>query len=295
MSLAAVLIGVFWAGLTLYSVLGGADFGAGVLHLLAPGRPARQAIATAMGPVWEANHVWLVFFLSGLLTAFPRAFSALGASVLVPGALALVGIVVRGAALALRSNALFGIASVATPFGFGFTAACIARDELAVGAFQLDVGLLAVAASAALAAAFMAVESAELAPSFRRQATRATALATALALLGLPLAGRPLLDGLSGRGLPAVLTGVFALLLALVALRRALDRLARAALSLAMAALIWGWGLAQYPRLGHGVTVAGAAASASDLRAVAFALATGAAILAPALWLLFRSTQEVLR
>jgi len=172
LSLAAVLIVVFWAGLTLYSVLGGADFGAGVLHLLARDRPARRAIATAMGPVWEANHVWLVFFLAGLLTAFPRAFSALGASVLVPGALALVGIAVRGVALALRSSALFGIASVATPFGFGFTAACIARDQLAVGAFQLDVGLLAVAASAALAAAFMAVESAELAASFRRQATR---------------------------------------------------------------------------------------------------------------------------
>ena len=75
MSLPEILIAVVWAGLTLYAILGGADFGAGVLHVLAPagrrGRRRRQAITGAMGPVWEANHVWLVFFLTGLLTLFP--------------------------------------------------------------------------------------------------------------------------------------------------------------------------------------------------------------------------------
>src|SRR4029077_769954 len=102
MRLPEILIAVVWAGLTLYAILGGADFGAGVLHVLAPGRGRRrrQAITGAMGPVWEANHVWLVFFLTGLLTLFPGAFSALGAAVLVPGTLALLGIVVRGAAFA---------------------------------------------------------------------------------------------------------------------------------------------------------------------------------------------------
>src|SRR6201999_1310543 len=114
------------------AVLGGAAFGAGVLHLRA-GRRRRLAIRAAMGPVWEANHVWLVFFLTGLLTAFPGAFAALGARLFAPATLALLALAVRGAAFAFAGQLtsadrarrplhwVFGVGSVAAPFVFGAT------------------------------------------------------------------------------------------------------------------------------------------------------------------------------
>jgi cytochrome d ubiquinol oxidase subunit II len=339
MTVPNILIGVFWAGLTAYAVLGGADFGAGVLHVLAPAGPVarrrRLAITAAMGPVWEANHVWLIFFLTGLLAAFPAAFAALGSALFVPATLALFGIVVRGAAFAFASQLTgadrarrplqlaFGVASAATPLLFGAVAAGLARQRLVVaggavragggaalwlGPFQLAVGLLAVAACTALAASFLTVEMRRagqpaLAGAFRAHALTATAITAGLALVGLVLAGvyaPPLFAGLTRRGLPAVLAGVLALAVALAALRRRRDVLARAAVSAAMAAFLWGWGLAQFPRLvGRDVTVSGAAAGAAELHAIAIALAAGGALLVPALWLLYgafrRHPTEVIR
>jgi cytochrome d ubiquinol oxidase subunit II len=296
MTLANVLIAVLWAGLTLYAVLGGADFGAGVLHLRAS-RQRRAAIATAMGPVWEANHVWLIFFLTGLLTLFPGGFAALGTASFAPATLALFGIAVRGAAFAfasqvpLRSVRLaFGIASVFTPFVFGALAAGLATRASWVGVFEFEVGLLGVAACVALAACFLTVEMPTLAHAFRPQAFTATVLTAALAGAGPALAlmfAHPLFDGLMGRGLPAVLVCVVALAVTLIALLRRRDRLARAAVAISVAALLWGWGLAQYPRLAGSSTVANAAASPAELRAVAIALAAGVALLAPAAWLLY--------
>jgi cytochrome bd ubiquinol oxidase subunit II len=319
MSLADALLAVLWGGLTLYAVLGGADFGAGTLHLLTPrtraGRRLRRAIATAMGPVWEANHVWLIFFLTGLLTIFPGAFAALGAALFAPATLALLGIVVRGAAFAFAAQlgsadrvrgpvqAAFGAASAATPFVLGATAAGIARGRPGhwLGPFELAVGALAVAACTALAATFLTVEMERagepgLARAFRARAVRATAATGALAVLGFVLSGTLL----SGRALPALVAGLAAPAVALAALRARRDRLARAAAAVAMAALVWGWGLAQYPRLAApGVTVATAAAPAPELHAVAIALAAGAVLLVPSLWLLYvafrRRPAQVLR
>jgi cytochrome d ubiquinol oxidase subunit II len=327
MTLANVLIGVFWAGLTAYAVLGGADFGAGVLHLLTPagraGRRQRGAIAAAMGPVWEANHVWLIFFLTGLLSAFPAAFAALGSALLVPATLALLGIVVRGATFAFIAQLhsgdrarrplqlAFGVASAATPLLFGATAAGLARQRLVVaggavrsdggfalwlGPFQLEIGLLAVAACTALAACFLTVElqrsgQRALVDVFRAHARRATATTAALALAGLPLAAAfapRLFAGLAGRGLPAVLAGLVALAIALGSLRCERERLARCAIAVTMAAFMWGWALAQFPRLvGRDITVASAAASPAELHAIAIALGAGGAVLVPALWLLY--------
>ena len=330
MSVPDLLLAAFWTGLTAYAVLGGADFGAGVLHLLAPagrrGARRQRAIARAMGPVWEANHVWLIFFLTGLLTVFPAAFSALGAALLVPATLALAGIVVRGAAFAFGGGLgpadrarrpvqiAFGVASAATPVLFGAAAAGLARQRLAVdaggrvrsgggaalwiGPFQLEVGLLALAACAALGAAVLTVASGRagergLARAVRAQAVRATAATAALAVAGIALAAvaaRPLFDGLAGRALPAVLVAAAAFAVALGALRRERDHLARGALVVAVAGLVWGWGLAQFPRLvGRDVTVASAAAAPAELHAVAIALLAGNVLLAPSLWFLHRA------
>src|SRR2546423_4023470 len=93
--------GVALAGVIAYAVLGGADFGGGIWDLFAAGPRAAQqraAIAHAMGPVWEANHVWLIFVIVLLFTAFPPAFAALSIALFGPFHLVLVGIILRGAA-----------------------------------------------------------------------------------------------------------------------------------------------------------------------------------------------------
>jgi cytochrome d ubiquinol oxidase subunit II len=317
--MAVALIAAIWVGLTLYAVLGGADFGAGILHLMARGSGAgrqRDAIVAAMGPVWEANHVWLIFAITGLFSAFPRAFSALGTIVFLPATLALIAIVVRGAAFAFAGHAdgepkamvlferLFGAASVAAPLLFGAIAGGLARDgggggdQLGfwVGPFQLAVGALAVAPCSALATTVLCVEATRagerrLAATFRTRGSRAIAAAGALALVALALApveASRLFHGLTHRAVPEIVFALGALAGARAALRRHRYRLARAAMAFAVAAVMWGWALAQYPRIvgGH-ATVANAAASAPELTAVAVALAAGLVLLIPSLWLLY--------
>jgi len=106
MSLAIIALSVLWLGLIAYAVLGGADFGAGIWDLFAFGplaRRQRELINHALGPVWEANHVWLIFLIVGLFTAFPTAFAILSIALFVPLTIALIGIVMRGAAFIFRT------------------------------------------------------------------------------------------------------------------------------------------------------------------------------------------------
>jgi cytochrome d ubiquinol oxidase subunit II len=315
--MAVMLIAVVWVGLTLYAVLGGADFGAGILHLMARGPRAerqRSVIATAMGPVWEANHVWLIFAITGLFSAFPPAFSALGTVAFVPGTLALVAIVVRGAAFAFAGGAegepravalfgrLFGAASIAAPFMFGTIAGGLARGGgggefgFWVGPFQLVIGALAVALCIALASSFLATEAwrageRRLAANFRARGLRAIAAAGGLLVVALALAWiyvPRLFQGLTGRALPEALLAVGALAAAHAALARRRYRLARAAVAFAVATVMWGWAFAQYPRIvGAHVTVASSAATGPELTAVTVVLAAGLVILVPSLWLLY--------
>jgi cytochrome d ubiquinol oxidase subunit II len=318
MSLATVLIAVVWTGVTLYALLGGADFGAGVLHLLARGNlgaAERRAIAASMGPVWEANHVWLIFVVTAFFSAFPRAFGALGTAVFLPATLAVVAIVVRGCAFAFAgqiegrpdvtaaTQRMFSAASVAAPFLFGTVAGGLALQRAPVGElgfwigpFQLIVGALAVVLCVALAAVFLAVEmtragEAELAASFGRRGLWATTAAGAIALVALAVASGAaprLFHGLTGRALPEVLVAIVAGSFAAGALRRRRYRPARAAIGLSAAAIVWGWGIAQYPRLvGPRLTIDNAAASGPELTAIAIALGAGLLILTPALWMLY--------
>ncbi|HEX6695649.1 MAG TPA: cytochrome d ubiquinol oxidase subunit II [Solirubrobacteraceae bacterium] len=318
MSLATVLIVVVWAGVTLYAVLGGADFGAGILQLMARGTAAaaeRQAIARSMGPVWEANHVWLIFVVTAFFSAFPRAFSALGTVAFLPATLAVVAIVVRGCAFAFAgqiegrpdvtatTQLMFSAASVAAPFLFGTVAGGLALQRAHVGElgfwigpFQLVVGSLAVALCGALAAIFLAVEmtragEAELAASFGRRGVWATTAAGVLALVALAVASGAaprLFHDLTGRALPEVLAAIVAGSAAVRALWQRRYRSARASIGISAAAIVWGWGIAQYPRLvGPKLTIDNAAASRPALTAIAIALGAGLLILAPSLWLLY--------
>src|SRR6266849_1590164 len=122
LTLADGVAGILLLVVTAYAVLAGADFGGGVWDLFASGprkRAQRTAIAAAMGPVWEANHVWLIFLLVGLFTAFPAVFATLSVALFLPFTLALVGIILRGAAFTFQAHGYEAVGELA-PWGYVF-------------------------------------------------------------------------------------------------------------------------------------------------------------------------------
>ena len=141
MSRADAVAIVLWIGATMYAIFGGADFGAGFWSLLAGrgegGRRPRELIDWAIGPVWEANHVWLIFMLVVLWTGFPSAFEAIFSTLVHPAVPRRARD--RAARLRLRVPAhrasrggralaatIFGLASVLTPFFMGTVVGAIA-------------------------------------------------------------------------------------------------------------------------------------------------------------------------
>jgi len=296
-SAADLLAGAMLAGLAIYAVTGGADFGGGVWDLLARGPRAgeqRRLIARALAPVWEANHVWLIFVVVVLFSAFPPAFAALGIRFHAPLTAALVGIVLRGSAFMFRSyggapawGRLFAVASAATPFFLGLVLAGITVREW-LGLFPLAVGALAVALGAYLAAVYLTAETGDpaLRADFRRRAVASWIALAALAALALVAAP----DGFVARLHPAIVALTVCLAVAaLVALRRGRYRTARALAAAQGAAIVAGWGAIQYPALvAPDLTIANAAAPLATLRLLLPCLAIGGAIVLPSLYWLMR-------
>jgi cytochrome bd ubiquinol oxidase subunit II len=312
-------------GLTAYVVLGGADFGAGFWDLTAGGpergAPVRAMVKRGMSPVWEANHVWLIFVLVMLWTAFPEAFGSITSTLAIPLFLAALGIVLRGGAFALKGQAAtiaearalgatFALSSVLTPFFLGASAGAIADGEVPVGNAAGDlwgswtgllpvfVGLLAVATGAHLAAVFLGADShragrPELVDAFRARALGSGVAAGALAIAGLAIVNSEapdLYDGLtSGAGLACVIGSAVAGLVTLALEWRERFEIARYTASAAVAAIVAGWAFAQQPYLlPPDLTVAEAAAPDSTLTALLIAATLGMALLVPALTWLFR-------
>ncbi len=324
--LAELAAALLLAGLTTYAVLGGADFGAGFWDLTAGGarRGARLRgmVKRSMGPVWEANHVWLIFALVVFWTAFPRAFGPVMETLYVPLFLAAIGIIFRGAAFALRGEAAtiaearalgatFALASVLIPFFFGTVIGAIASGEVPAdgagdawrswtGPVPLFVGLLAVATGAYMAAMFLAGDSARAGLDDLVRAFRLRALGAALVTGGLAIAGlfvlrseaRELYDGLtSGAGMVAVAGSLVAGLVTLGLVWRERYEAARFTSAAAIAAVLAGWGLAQRPDFLPGaLSLEQAAAGDPTLVALLVSLGVALLVLAPSLWLLFRLT-----
>jgi cytochrome d ubiquinol oxidase subunit II len=313
-------------GLVLYTVLGGADFGAGLWQLLAGRGPRamriREHAHESMAPVWEANHVWLIFVLTVFWTAYPAAFGSIASTLAAPLFIAAVGIVLRGAAYALRSGAsggrelrvidtVFSVASILTPFALGTAVGGIASRRVPVGnaaghvfsswlnPTSILIGLVAVAASAYLAAVYLAADAArdgeqELVQAFRARALGAGVIAGALALAGpavLRSDAHPLYhELLTGEAVPALVVSILAGLATFVLVHRRRFEAARYGGAIAVGAIVAGWALAQWPTILPGLTVRQAAAPHDTLVAVTAAVLAGAAILLPSLALLFRLT-----
>jgi cytochrome d ubiquinol oxidase subunit II len=318
-------LGVLLLGLVAYAVLGGADFGAGFWDLTAGGAEAgsrlRGQIKRAMGPVWEANHVWLIFVLVVLWTGFPDAFGSIMSTLYVPLFLAAVGIVFRGAAFALRGEAAtiaearalgaaFALSSVIVPFFLGTVVGAVASGRVpalpATGdsltswtnSTSVFIGVMAVVMCAYLSAVYLAADSqraglGDLVAAFKSRALGAAFVGGAVAIYGIFVLrddARPLYDGLtSGWGVVFVAGSGVAGLLTLWLLWRERFGTARWASAAAVAAIVVGWVVAQSPDILPGaLTAEEAAAGDATLIPLLICVVIAVLVLVPALGWLFK-------
>jgi cytochrome d ubiquinol oxidase subunit II len=317
---------VILVSLVVYAVTGGADFGGGVWDLLARGPRAsdqRDLIAHAIGPVWEANHVWLILVAVLVFVCFPLAFAAMGTALHIPLLAMLIGIVLRGSAFTFRAHGasdggahdswgrVFAIASTVTPVALGVTVGALASGRLRVDAatgqvttdyvsewlapFPIVLGLFTLAMFALTAAVYLTLETHDeaLRDAFRRRALGAEVVTGVLAFGCLALAreGAPLIfAGLTMRRWSAVFQAITAAsalgtIAALVARRFTLARIA----VIAQASLVvLGWGFAQFPYLIEPDLTIVNAAPPAVMRAVLAALAVGGVVMLPSLVYLMR-------
>lgn len=320
MTLADAVAALAVLALVAYAIFGGADFGGGIWDLFASGPRAeaqRTAIAKAMGPVWEANHVWLIFAVVVVFACFPPAFSTVSIALFAPMHLVVVGVVLRGAAFVFRSygepeharrwGAIFGAASAITPVLLGAAAASLSSGLIRVngatvsapagawlGPLPIAFGAFALALCAYQAAVFLcSATDGELREDFRRRAlwSGTAVVATSVALpIALKLERSMLWDGLLRPSvLPVLLFGAAAALASGAGLRWRRWSLARAASSAQIAALVLGWAMAMRPYLVFpDVTIAGAAAPDTTLRFVLITTPFGMLLLIPSLVILYR-------
>ena len=321
---------ILFATITTYAVFGGADFGAGFWDLAAGGtkrgeRP-REIIDHAIAPVWEANHVWLIFAWVVLWTCFPEAYASITLTLFVPLTLAALGIVLRGAGFAFRKavfrtrdrrnfGAAFAISSVLVPYCFGAVVGGIASGRVPSGGRAGDPweswvnpssvlgGVLAVCVTAYLAAFFLVRDAERLSDEtmvgyFRGRATAAAVAAGGVAVVGIFVLANDadyLFDGLISRALPLVILSAACGLFALVLVARAVRRGARLAAVGAVASLVLAWGVAQWDYLlPTSLTVSQAAAPNGTITAVLVATGLAAVLIVPAFVLLYVLDQKTL-
>jgi len=318
-----VVAGILLAGLTLYAALGGADFGGGLWDLLAGGdqrgRAPRQLIDDTITPVWEANHVWLIFILVIFWTAFPPAFAAVMTAAALPLWLAAFGIVLRGAGFAFRKEvetlhwqrlfgAAFAFSSLIVPFFMGTVIGAIASGRVPAnpahtdlmvwtGTTSLLIGALFVAVCAYLAAVYLTQEASRhgdhrLRRYFALRAGIAGTISGALSLATLVeihSSNPALYHGLTHRALPLVIVAAGCGLAVVVLLATGRSQGLRALSVLGVAAVVFGWGVAQYPVLlpGTGLTLTTASAPHSVLVTLVVVFVAAVLLVVPSFLLLF--------
>ncbi|MET0147060.1 MAG: cytochrome d ubiquinol oxidase subunit II [Ilumatobacteraceae bacterium] len=328
--MSTVIAVVLFIAVTAYAVFGGADFGAGFWDLVAGGaqrgeRP-RAHIDRSIAPVWEANHVWLIFCFVVLWTGFSVAYASITLTLFVPLTLAAFGIVLRGAGFAFRKTvfrtrdrrnfgAAFAISSVLVPYCFGAIAGAIASGRVPAGGqagnpwsswvnpTSILGGVLAVAVVAYLAATYLVwdarrLDDDEMATYFRTRAEITAVIAGAVAAVGVFVlrADAPyVFHGLTSRALPAVIVSAVCGIGSLLLLRRGRDRQARLAAIGAVVAVMVGWGVAQWPYiLPESLEVADAAAPSGTLNALLVATIAAVVIVLPGFILLYVLDQRSL-
>ncbi len=325
MALPYILLSILWFALIAYAAFGGADFGAGVWEIFAVGPTAvrqRELIDHALGPVWETNHVWLVFLVVGLFSAFPTAFAILVVVLFYPLTLALIGSVLRGSSFIFRThglrakkpavlvwNRVFSVSSLITPLFLGMAAAAVASGKIQtsdpvqadfgalwITPFTLTIGLMAVALCATLAAIFLTVEATnskddDLVVMFRLRALIAGAITAVLGALGLalaPLEASLLWGGMLNHALPLVIVTMLIGLATAATVFFGYYRIARTLIVVETAFLLGSWGVSQIPYLiPPTITVESAAGAPSTLLLLLIGICVGLIVIGPSLFFLF--------
>ena len=327
MSLAVVVAAALFVGVLAYALFGGADFGSGIHDLSAGGTERGAELRTlvdhSIGPVWEANHVWLIYVLVMWWTAFPETFAAAMSTLILPMLLALLGIVLRGASFAFRKyaatlgqarlfGAIFAISSLITPFFLGAVAGAIASGRVSatergdlwaswLNPTSVFGGIIAVGTCAFLAGTFLCADARRsdqenLAEQLRWRTLAigaVTGIIVFAALIPIERDAPTLADGLETRAAPLVVISALAGIatLVLVTLRR--FAVARVTALVAVAAVVTGWGVGQYPwLLVDQVTITDAAGAPATLRALLVAVGLAGVIVLPALGYLYKLTQS---
>jgi cytochrome d ubiquinol oxidase subunit II len=326
-SLPVLVAAALFVGVVAYAIFGGADFGSGFFDLTAGGAEAGAELRTqvdhSIGPVWEANHVWLVYVLVMWWTAFPEAFAAAMTTLVLPMLLALLGIVLRGSAFAFRKyagslgharlfGAVFAGSSLITPFFLGTVAGALAsgrvplegRGELWgswLNPTSVVGGLVAVGTCVFLAGVFLVADADRahhraLARTLRRRTIGVgvvTGLVVFAGLVPLERDAPTLWEGLTGRALPLVFASASAGIATLALLWTHRYATARVTAVVAVATVVSGWGVGQYPwLLVDQATIEGAAGAEATLQALLVVVLLAGVVVLPALTYLFALTQS---
>ncbi|MDP9003663.1 MAG: cytochrome d ubiquinol oxidase subunit II [Verrucomicrobiota bacterium] len=321
---ALIVAGFLLVALIFYAVTGGADFGGGMWDLLAIGPRAdaqQKAISKAISPIWEADHVWLILVVVILFTGFPGAFGAIMTALHIPVTLMLVGIILRGSAFIFRKydtktrkvrsrwSAMFGAASVFTPFVQGVTLGALATGQIRVAngivttgffagwltPFAFACGIFALGLCGFLAATYLTVDpevETHVQNDFRLRALWSgfSLIPVALGVFVTSRTGAPeIFHGLTtGWGLFLMIVTACCATVALGALWLRQFRIAQIAAITEVALILTGWSFAHYPNLViPDITITTAAAPAATLRLLLIALCLGAVVLLPSLAFLY--------
>lgn len=327
MSLEVAIAAALFVGVLAYTLFGGADFGSGFYDLTAGGAERGAELRTlvdhSIGPVWEANHVWLIYILVTWWTAFPETFAAAMSTLILPMLFALLGIVLRGASFAFRKyaatlgqarlfGAIFAVSSVITPFFLGAVAGGIASGRVpATGRGDLWTswlnptsvfgGIIAVGTCAFLAGTFLCADARRsgqqnLAEQLRRRTLAVgavTGIVVFAALIPIERDAPTLAEGLQTQAAPLIVISALAGIATLLLLGIRRPAVARVTALVAVAAVVTGWGVGQYPwLLVDEVTIADAAGAPATLEALLVAAGLAAVIVLPALGYLYKLTQS---
>ncbi|GJL63759.1 MAG: cytochrome D ubiquinol oxidase subunit II [Nitrospirales bacterium] len=311
--------------LTFYALMGGADYGAGVWHLLARGATRgkqHKLIGEAIGPVWEANHVWLILIVTILFTAFPTAYAQISVTLHIPLTLLVIGIVLRGSAYAFRHydiqddelhvrwDQLFALASLMSPLLLGIiigsiTAGNFPRNPTSflegyvsnwIQPFPLAVGLLTLVLFAYLAAVYLILETQDIAlqEMFRSRAIVAALLTGVIGevvfFLGqtdAPDLWGDIINSIWGRCI--MLGTIMVTISAIWFLVTRRYWWARTCAIFQVILTLWAWGIAQFPYLvpPH-LTIYNSSSPTITLQFMVLALVAGAVLLFPSLYYLLR-------
>jgi cytochrome d ubiquinol oxidase subunit II len=318
---------LLWLSIIVYASLGGADFGGGIWYFFTFGKgkkadEERKAISGAIGPVWEANNVWLVYLIVGLFTAFPIVAATLATALFIPFSLILIGVVLRGASFAFEAHILsstgireawgrgFSASSVFAPFFLGASAAAVASGDIHVNGgnipialftpwltpFAIIVGLMAISVSASIAAVYLTVEAQatknkELEDAYRSRAFIAGGITSLLGIVAIALSPSEasyLWNGMLNHGLWAVAITILLGLATAAALFYRRFRSARILVVMSVGGLLGSWGVSQIPYIiPPNLTVTGAASPPSTMLAFLISAIIGMSVLIPSMWLLF--------